>query len=99
MHELVDIVSRLSPSHVISYYTLYIFADLQTKLFVSNLPLSTTEDELKELFGAYGELDEVCSIIILYTIIPDLKAVRQIHTINQCLSACHAREVVGSNPE
>lgn len=32
---------------------------MSTKLFVGNLPWSTTEQELEELFAQFGEIEEV----------------------------------------
>lgn len=36
---------------------------MATKVFVGNLSYNTTEDDLKEVFGAYGTLKEVTIIV------------------------------------
>ncbi|ROR32367.1 RNA recognition motif domain-containing protein [Inmirania thermothiophila] len=37
------------------------------KLYVGNLPYSTTEDQLRETFNAYGEVESVSLITDRYT--------------------------------
>ena len=38
------------------------FCTMEPKLFVGNLPMAITEDQLQQVFGAYGSIDRVVLI-------------------------------------